>query len=428
MKILVFGGHGKMGQAVAFDLVRRDEVDEVGLAARRRDGLEAASAWLASPKVKLHVVDVADRAATQALMKRYDVGVNALPDRRASYLTIDAAADAGFHLVDMLEEYHRCPDAYEVEGLVLPKGMSLADYGESIHVRAQQTGATLLDGIGFAPGLSNITTGEGIRKLDVAESAVARVGGIPSKAVADRNPLRYMITWAFSHVLREYVIKLNVLKNGRVEEVDALTDRERFRFVEFGQDEWLDCAVTPGMPSFIFTRTQLKDFAEKTVRWPGHFDAVDTLKSCGLLDLEPVEVDGVKVVPRAALLASIEPRLRARPGDTDVCVMYNTVIGTKAGRKTKVSYFMWDEADPRTGISGMGRVTGFPSAIGAVLIGRGLIKETGLVPPEDAIYGETYKVFMAELERHNIRIKETIEPLTHAQAAEPRDLVGGKAH
>jgi len=411
MKILVFGGHGKMGQAVAWDLVRRDEVEQVGLAARRRDALESASAWLASPKVKLHVVDVADRTATQALMKQYDVGVNALPDRRASYLTIDAAADAGFHLVDMLEEYHRRPDAYEVEGLVLPKGMTLADYGESIHVRAQQTGATLLDGIGFAPGLSNITTGEGIRKLDVAESAVARVGGIPSKAAADRHPLRYMITWAFSHVLREYVIKLNVLKNGRVEEVDALTDREKFRFTEFGQDEWLECAVTPGMPSFIFTRTQLKDFAEKTVRWPTHFDSVDTLKSCGLLDLEPVEVDGVKVVPRAALLALIEPRLRAQPGDTDVCVMYNTVFGTKAGQKTKISYYMWDEADPKTGISGMGRVTGFPSAIGAVLIGRGLIKETGLVPPEDAIYGDTYRVFMTELERHNIRIKETIEPM-----------------
>jgi len=41
MKILVFGGHGKMGQAVAWDLVRRDEVEQVGLAARRRDALES---------------------------------------------------------------------------------------------------------------------------------------------------------------------------------------------------------------------------------------------------------------------------------------------------------------------------------------------------------------------------------------------------
>ena len=51
-------------------------------------------------------------------------------------------------------------------------------------------------------------------------------------------------------------------------------------------------AVTPGMPSFIFTRPGLKNFAEKTVRWPGHFDAIDALKSCGMLDLDPVTVGG----------------------------------------------------------------------------------------------------------------------------------------
>ena len=35
--------------------------------------------------------------------------------------------------------------------------------------------------MGFAPGLSNITLGDGIRKLDRADVAIARVGGIPAK-------------------------------------------------------------------------------------------------------------------------------------------------------------------------------------------------------------------------------------------------------
>jgi saccharopine dehydrogenase-like NADP-dependent oxidoreductase len=72
---------------------------------------------------------------------------------------------------------------------------------------------------------------------------------------------------------------------------------------------------------------------------------------------------------------------------------------------------MWDEADPVTGISGMGRVTGFPAAIGAVMIGKGMIDERGLVPPEDAIYGERYRWFLAELEKHGIRIAEVVEPV-----------------
>lgn len=411
MKVLVFGGAGRMGSAVAWDLVKQEDVEAVGLVGRRKEALEEAKRWIKSAKVTVHPLDITDRAETAKLMKLYDVGVNALPDRRTSYKVLEVAIDAGFSLVDMLEEYHRRPDPYEVEGLELPQGMSLEEYGEWLNRRAVENGVTFLDGIGFAPGLSNITLGEGIRKLDKAETAVARVGGIPSKEAAADHPLRYMITWAFSHVLREYTVKLNVRKDGKIVEVEALTDRERFRFRKFGKDEELVCAVTPGMPSFLYTRPQLREFAEKTIRWPGHFEGIDTLKECGLLDLEPVAFQGKRIVPRDFLLALIEPRLQPRPGETDVCVMWNTVTGTKDGQKLRVDYYMWDEADQRSGISSMGRVTGFPSAIGALFIGRGLIKEKGLVPPEDCIMGESYRLFIEELKKRKIEILETVEKM-----------------
>ena len=412
MKVLVFGGSGKMGAAVAFDLARDPAVKEIGLVGRRKAALEATRAWLASPKVSLHALDVAAVGETKALLKQYDVAVNTLPDRHTSYMVMQSAVEAGRNLVDMLEEYHRRPDAYETENLVLPEGMTLEQYGDYLHETALVNGVTVMDGIGFAPGLSNITCGEGIRKLDTAESAIARVGGIPSKAAAAKRPLRYMITWAFHHVLREYMIKVNVLKDGRLVEVDATTGRECFQFDKLGRNEALECAITPGMPSFIFTRRQLREFAEKTVRWPGHWDGVTTLKECGMLDGEAVDFGAVKVVPRDFLLSRIEPRLKAGAGDGDVCVMYNTVTGTKNGTRTRIAYWLWDEADPVTGISSMGRVTGFSAAIGAVMIGKGLIKEKGLVPPEDCIYGGLYDAFMKELEKRNIRILETIEALS----------------
>ena len=412
MKVLVFGGSGKMGAAVAFDLAHDPAVSQIGLVGRRKDALEATRAWLKSPKVAVHPLDIERVDETKALMKQYDVSVNTLPDRHTSYLVVQAAVEAGRHIVDMLEEYHRRPDAYETENLVLPKGMTLDEYGDYLHETALRNGVTFMDGIGFAPGLSNITCGEGIRKLDKAESAIARVGGIPSKAAAAARPLRYMITWAFWHVLREYMIKVTVLKDGRTVELNASTGRESFQFDKFGRNETLECAITPGMPSFIFTRPQLREFAEKTVRWPGHWDGVATLKECGMLDNEPVEFGGVKIVPREFLLSRIEPRLKARPGDTDVCVMYNTVTGTKNGVRTRIAYWLWDEADPVTGISSMGRVTGFSAAIGAVMIGKGLIKEKGIVPPEDCIYGGLYDMFMKELEKRNIHVLETIEAVS----------------
>ena len=409
MNILVFGGSGKIGAAVAWDLVRANDVDVVGILGRREDALKMTSDWIDSPKIRTHVIDVTDTQGIKSLMQQYDVGVIALPDRKASYKIVETAIESGLNIVDMLEEYHRRPDPYEVEGLETPGGMPMDDYGEWLHKRAIEHDVTFLDGMGFAPGISNITLGEGIRKLDGAESAIARVGGIPSKDAAGRHPLGYMITWSFEHVLREYMVRVRVIKGGEIVEVDAASDLERFRFAQFGKEETLECAITPGMPSFIFTRPDLNEFAEKTIRWPGHWQGIQVLKECGMLDLQPLEISGLKIAPREYLLAVIEPKLWPRAGDTDVCVMWNTVVGTKDERKTRINYYLWDEADTQNGISAMARVTGFSAAIGALFIGRGAITNKGIVPPEEGIKGELYEVFIDELRERGINVIEIPE-------------------
>jgi lysine 6-dehydrogenase len=88
--------------------------------------------------------------------------------------------------------------------------------------------------------------------------------------------------------------------------------------------------------------------------------------------------------------------------------MYNTVVGTKGGKKTKIEYFMWDEADKTNGISSMARVTGFSAAIGAVHVGRGHITTKGIVAPEDCYDSALYKEFIKELEIRNVNILEEI--------------------
>lgn len=406
MRILIFGGSGKIGSAVAWDLAPDPDVDAIGIVGRHKETLERVKEWVGSSKVTPHVLDIHDKQAAIALMQEYDVGVLTLPDRQTSYKVVHLAIEAGLNIVDTIEEFHRTPDAYETEGLEVPEDMKLSEYGEWLHQKACDNNVTFVDGMGFAPGLSNITLGDGMRKIDTAERAVARVGGIPSKAAAEKHPLRYMITWAFEHVLREYMIKLNVIKNGKIVEVDAATDLEKFRFNQFGRDEELECAVTPGMPSFLFTRPKLKEFAEKTVRWPGHWQGVKTLKECGMLDIQPVEFKGTMIVPREFLLSVITPRLLPNKDETDACVMYNTLEGKKDGKSVKIEYFMWDELDQVNGISSMMRVTGYPMAITARMIGKGEIKDKGIVAPEDAITPDLYTKFIEELKKRNIDIKE----------------------
>ncbi len=408
MKILVFGGSGKIGSAIAWDLAKDKEVEEIGIVGRRKQALEKVKSWVGSDKVKVCVLNINNKKGTTDLMKQYNVGILALPNRKTSYKVVHMAIESGLDIVDTIEEFHRTPDPYEIEGLEVPQGMTLDEYGEWLHNTAVKNGVTFVDGMGFAPGLSNVTLGEGIRKIDEAESAVARVGGVPSKEAAQRHPLRYMITWTFEHVLREYMIRLKVIKDGKIVEVNAATELEKFRFNKFGKDEELECAITPGMPSFLLTRPQLKEFAEKTVRWPGHWQGVHTLKECGMLDFEPVDFQGHKISPREFLLAMITPRLIPNEGETDVCVMYNTLIGKKDGKGIKIEYFMWDEQKEKD-ISSMMRVTGYPMAITAKFMLQGEIKEKGIVAPEDAIKGPLYEKFIAELKKRDIDILEVSE-------------------
>jgi len=421
VKALIFGGSGKMGAAVAWELARRADVELIGLVDRRPEALRRTIAWLNTPKAVAVNVDVTDTVALERVMKEYDVGVSTLPNRRTSYRTAETAIRCSFPMVDLLEEFHRRPDRYELEGLILPPGVALMEYGEWLHQQAVEHQVMFLSGIGFAPGMSNIVTGEGIRKLDRARKAVARVGGIPAKQYAAKHPLRYMITWQFEHVLREYMVKVDVIRGGKVVEVDATSEREPFRFDRMGRAEALECAITPGMPSFLFTRPQLEEFSEKTVRWPGHWEGIEMLKESGLLSLEPMDVQGVRVIPRKVLLAALEPRLRALPGETDVCVMWCSVEGEKDAHPARVDYWLWDEADTASGISSMGRVTGFSAAIAAWMLGKGMFPQIGVVAPEDCFDGLRYQTYVSELAGHGIHILEevaAVEP--SAESLRPR--------
>jgi saccharopine dehydrogenase-like NADP-dependent oxidoreductase len=264
----------------------------------------------------------------------------------------------------------------------------------------------ILDGMGFAPGLSNLTTEHGIGMLDKVKTAVARVGGIPNADAACRHPLSYMTTWSIEHVLREYNVKTCMIKDGKVVEVQALSDMESFKFGEFGRNADLECAVTPGMPSFIYTHPELQYFAEKTVRWPGHYSGIRTLIDSGMLSQDPVETNWGKISPREFLLGILNPKLAPLPEDKDACVMYNTVTGEKDGKEAKVEIFMWDEA--QKGFTGMQRVTGFPAAIGGKLVAGHRINLTGVRAPEECVKGENYKSMLDELKLSEIHIKEMV--------------------
>ena len=55
----------------------------------------------------------------------------------------------------------------------------------------------------------------------------------------------------------------------------------------------------------------------KTLRYPGHAELMEAIRELGLLDLEPVDVKGMKVMPRDVFVSVVGPEARrSRRGRT----------------------------------------------------------------------------------------------------------------
>ena len=65
MRIVIFGGTGKIGSAITWDLVRQPEVKMVGLVSRTNSSLKEIKGRLKSNKVVIHHLDVENKEKTK---------------------------------------------------------------------------------------------------------------------------------------------------------------------------------------------------------------------------------------------------------------------------------------------------------------------------------------------------------------------------
>ena len=78
MKFLVIGA-GMQARAVAYDLVRQNDVDEVRVADIDPERLQNLERALRSKKVRTFVADAGDRQRMTELMESCDVAVSCVP-------------------------------------------------------------------------------------------------------------------------------------------------------------------------------------------------------------------------------------------------------------------------------------------------------------------------------------------------------------
>ena len=217
-----------------------------------------------------------------------------------------------------------------------------------------------------------------------------------------KPPLNYRIVYAVESLLGLYEREVMILKNGKIQKVEPLSGLEIIEFADpFSEMEWF---YTDGLNSMAYTmQGKINDLAEKTIRHRGHVSAVEILKGCGFFSRDPVEVDGLKVVPRKVLEAVLDERMKL--GDErDATLLRIEVSGKKDGEPEKHMFEMVDYYDSEKHYSSMGKTTSFPASIAAQMIMSGQIERRGVMFPENVFDADLFDPFVAGLASRHVNI------------------------
>lgn len=382
MRVVVFGA-GMMGSVVIGDLAESSEVTEILACDIDEERLQCILASDDTGKVRTRTLDVSDTAKVSGVLEGAFCAVSALV-HEFSMGVLRASIDTGVHLVDLV-------GSRPEEKLALDEA-------------AKDSDALIIPGFGLAPGLTNVAIGRGFHLLDAVETAVAKVGGLPSDP---QPPLQYQVLYSMVSTFNQYVRDAIIVRDGQVARVPALSDLEIDEYPEpLGRCESF---VTDGLSTLPFTLDLegIRYMAEKTVRYPGHADKITTLVECGLFDIEPVTVDGTPVIPRRVLDALLEPRLTT-DDPRDISVMRGEIIGVRGGVRTGLRYQLVDFYDEDIGMTSMARTTAYPCATAVRMLIRGEIPERGVKGPEEIFVDHRYESLVDELARYGVRIEETM--------------------
>jgi lysine 6-dehydrogenase len=382
VKYLILGA-GMMGRAAAFDLARFHTGAQIVLADIDLGAAERCVSAIGSPvqALQLDVNNASDlrKAAEGAtvILSAVSYAVNLQVSR--------AALETGSHMVD------------------LGGNNDVVRRQIALDAEARAKGIAIIPNCGLAPGLVNILAAEGIRQFDEVDRVSLRVGGLPQHP---RPPLNYQIVFSAEGLINEYVEKATALRDGRIVEIESMSDLEEIEFAPpFGT---LEAFTTSGglslLPELFAGRVHTLDY--KTIRYPGHCEKFRTLLELGFATAEPVMI-GHQVRTSRELFAELLRR-KLDFGDTDVVLVRATIAGRAGGKRNLLTYECIDYQDEASGITAMMRTTAYPTTIIAQMLAEGTLATRGVMPPE---YCVPAGPMIARLNERSIRITSTVSEM-----------------
>lgn len=379
MRALVLGGAGGMGQGVARDLIKQQQVTGVVLGDLYPDPERLAPKLRDSEKITLIKMDVSDHDGMVNTFKDIDVVINcAGPFYKTAVPVARAAVEAKVNYIDICDDY---------------EGTEIL-FNSEIDKIAREAGITVLTGMGSDPGTNNVLVKWYADRLDsVDEIYLYWVVSIAELAGA-----------AWDHSLHMTLGKIPQYLNGELVHVEGGTGEVAVELLEpLGT-----CHLRyVGHPQPLTIPKYIKGVRNVVIKGALIPKWVDELikeqKDTGSLSKEAIDIKGTKVVPYDLTLKLWETIPEGRDNGPQASGLKVIVTGQRDGNKVTYTADMVGRMAPGTGL---------PASIAALMMDSGDVTEKGVVAPEGCI--DPAKFLAAFLKRGaKIHQTETISSLLH---------------
>lgn len=275
-------------------------------------------------------VDVRDSAALDALADQCEVMLGCVPYRLQPHVA-DSAFRSGVHYLDL-----GC------------------DTPDTHRILARDAERAMIPDCGLAPGLANALAAEAVRRTPGADWVKLYCGVLPQ----DRErPLGYKISFALDGLVGEYEDLAYVLREGKPQEIESLTEFESLWVEGVGELEAFVTSGGSGTSPDLY-EGKLRSYEYKTLRYPGHGTAMRMFRDLGFWSEDPVL--GVK--PKEMFMRVLERRL-TDPAALELAILR---VETAAWRADVVHRQSSEDA-----FSSMESLTAWGITIPALAVARG---------------------------------------------------------
>ena len=387
MRVLVLGGCGIQGRAALYDLSRNPSVELITCADMQPDLIHNFE-FLDTTKIQPVGLDAGDPIALASLMEtEFDVVLDFLPPQFIRAVA-EAAIGSGVDLVNTNYPY------------------DLLDLDHA----AKEKGVSIMPECGLDPGIDLVLYSYGLNYFDEVYTLYSYCGGIPEKAACD-NPLNYKISWNLAAVLKSQVRDATLIADAKRVHIAATDQHENpfihsIEFPGLGTLEAIPNGNAVHYADLLNIREHLAETGRYALRWPGWCAFWNPMKKLGFLSEEPINGLPDEVSPIEMVAKVLEPQLRYKDGEKDLCIMVNKFTGLRKGKHHTLTTSLLIEKDLATGLMAMSMGVAYPACIVAEMIANKEITKKGVLSPATDVPCDG---FMDRLKKRDIHITETFE-------------------